>query len=33
MSRSAFAARFTELIGEPAMLYVTGWRMQMALTG
>jgi len=32
MSRSAFAARFTELVGEPAMRYVTGWRMQLART-
>ena len=31
MSRSAFAARFTELLGEPAMHYVTRWRMQTAL--
>jgi AraC-like DNA-binding protein len=31
MSRSAFAARFTELVGEPAMQYVTGWRMHLAL--
>jgi AraC-like DNA-binding protein len=31
MSRSAFAARFTELVGEPAMRYVTRWRMHMAL--
>jgi len=30
MSRSAFAARFTELVGEPAMHYVTRWRMQLA---
>lgn len=30
MSRSAFAARFTELVGEPAMHYVTRWRMQTA---
>jgi AraC-like DNA-binding protein len=30
MSRSAFAARFTELVGEPAMRYVTRWRMQVA---
>jgi AraC-like DNA-binding protein len=30
MSRSAFAARFTELVGEPAMQYVTRWRMLMA---
>jgi AraC-like DNA-binding protein len=32
MSRSAFAARFTELVGEPAMRYVTRWRMNIALT-
>ncbi len=31
MSRSAFAARFTKLVGEPAMQYVTRWRMQVAL--
>ncbi|MDQ3717118.1 MAG: AraC family transcriptional regulator [Actinomycetota bacterium] len=31
MSRSAFAARFTELVGEPAMRYVTRWRMNVAL--
>lgn len=30
MSRSAFAARFTELMDEPAMQYVTRWRMQVA---
>ena len=30
MSRSAFAARFTELVNEPAMRYVTRWRMQVA---
>jgi AraC-like DNA-binding protein len=30
MSRSAFAARFTELVGEPVMRYVTRWRMQVA---
>jgi AraC-like DNA-binding protein len=30
MSRSAFAARFTELVGEPAMRYVTRRRMQVA---
>ncbi|MDN5916119.1 MAG: AraC family transcriptional regulator [Pseudonocardia sp.] len=30
MSRSAFAARFTELVGEPAMAYVTRWRMHVA---
>ena len=32
MSRSAFAARFTELVGEPAMQYVTRWRMQVAVS-
>ena len=32
MSRSAFAARFTELVGEPVMQYATRWRMQVALT-
>jgi AraC-like DNA-binding protein len=32
MSRSAFAARFTELVDEPAMQYVTRWRMHLALT-
>ena len=31
MSRSAFAARFTELVGEPAMQYVTRWRMHVGL--
>src|SRR5918992_4000167 len=31
MSRSAFAARFTELVGEPVMSYVARWRMQLAL--
>jgi AraC-like DNA-binding protein len=32
MSRSAFAARFTELVGEPVMMqYVTRWRMHVAL--
>ncbi len=31
MSRSAFAARFTELVGESAMKYVTRWRMHVAL--
>lgn len=30
MSRSAFAARFTELVGEPAMQYLTRWRMHLA---
>jgi AraC-like DNA-binding protein len=32
MSRSAFAARFAELVGEPAMRYVARWRMNLALT-
>ncbi|WP_136658247.1 AraC family transcriptional regulator [Nitratireductor sp. XY-223] len=30
MSRSAFSARFTELVGQPAMRYITQWRMQLA---
>lgn len=30
LSRSAFSARFTELVGEPPMQYVTRWRMQVA---
>jgi AraC-like DNA-binding protein len=30
MSRSAFAARFTQLVGEPPLHYVTRWRMQKA---
>ncbi len=30
MSRSAFAARFRELLGEPPMAYVTAWRMDVA---
>lgn len=30
MSRSAFAARFSQLVGEPAMQYLTRWRMQLA---
>jgi AraC-like DNA-binding protein len=32
MSRSAFAARFAELVGETPMHYVARWRMQVALT-
>ncbi len=32
MSRSAFAARFTELVGEPGMHYVAPWRTHVALT-
>jgi AraC-like DNA-binding protein len=31
MSRSAFAARFTQLVGEPAISYVARWRMHLAL--
>ena len=31
MSRSAFSARFTELVGESVMQYVTTWRMEAAL--
>ncbi len=30
MSRSAFSARFTDLVGESAMQYVTRWRMHVA---
>lgn len=30
MSRSTFSARFTELVGQPAMQYVTKWRMLLA---
>jgi AraC-like DNA-binding protein len=30
LSRSAFAARFTERVGVPAMQYLTMWRMQLA---
>lgn len=30
MSRSAFSARFTDLVGEPAMRYLTEWRLQLA---
>jgi AraC-like DNA-binding protein len=32
MSRSAFSARFTELVGESPMHYVSRWRMHVALT-
>ncbi|MCA8918405.1 MAG: AraC family transcriptional regulator [Planctomycetes bacterium] len=32
MSRSAFSAKFTELVGEPAMRYITRWRMQLAVS-
>ncbi|MGI9645287.1 MAG: AraC family transcriptional regulator, partial [Ilumatobacteraceae bacterium] len=31
MSRSSFSARFSELVGESAMQYVTRWRMQLAV--
>ena len=31
MSRSAFAARFSQLVGEPAMAYLARWRMHLAL--
>lgn len=31
MSRSAFAARFTQLVGEPAMQYVARWKMHAAM--
>ena len=30
MSRSAFSARFTDLVGEPPMQYVARWRMLVA---
>lgn len=30
MSRSAFAARFTDLVGEPVLRYLTKWRLQVA---
>ena len=30
MSRSAFSEKFTELVGQPAMRYLTHWRMQLA---
>lgn len=30
MSRSAFSARFTQLVGEPAMHYVARWKMHAA---
>ena len=30
MSRSAFAARFTQLVGEPVMQYAARWRMEVA---
>jgi AraC-like DNA-binding protein len=30
MSRAAFAARFTSLVGQPPLTYLTGWRMTVA---
>ncbi|MFL6113560.1 MAG: AraC family transcriptional regulator [Catenulispora sp.] len=30
MSRAAFAARFTELVGQPPLTYLTDWRMTLA---
>ncbi|QWF79329.1 IS5 family transposase IS4811 [Amycolatopsis sp. CA-230715] len=30
LSRAAFAARFTSLVGEPPLAYLTGWRMTLA---
>ncbi|MFI9358836.1 AraC family transcriptional regulator [Streptomyces lydicus] len=30
MSRAAFAARFTALVGDPPLTYLTGWRMTVA---
>jgi AraC-like DNA-binding protein len=32
MSRSSFADRFTQMLGEPVMRYVARWRMYTALT-
>ena len=32
MSRAAFAARFTGLVGEPPLTYLTGWRMTLGRT-
>ncbi|WP_106398636.1 AraC family transcriptional regulator [Actinocorallia populi] len=32
MSRSAFSARFTSLVGEPAMAYLASWRLDLART-
>jgi len=32
MSRSAFAARFSQMLGEPVMHYLARWRMYTALT-
>jgi AraC-like DNA-binding protein len=30
MSRAAFSARFTSLVGEPPISYLSGWRMTLA---
>jgi len=30
LSRSAFAERFVEFVGQPPMQYLTNWRMQLA---
>lgn len=30
VSRAAFARRFTALVGEPPMSYLTGWRLSLA---
>lgn len=30
LSRAAFSRRFTELVGEPPMTYLTGWRLDLA---
>jgi AraC-like DNA-binding protein len=30
ISRAALARRFTELVGEPPMAYLTGWRLAVA---
>ncbi|MER5992935.1 helix-turn-helix transcriptional regulator [Streptomyces viridosporus] len=30
VSRAALARRFTELVGEPPMTYLTGWRLALA---
>ena len=32
MSRAAFAARFTTLVGEPPLTYLTRWRMEQSAT-
>ena len=30
MSRAAFARRFTDVVGEPPMTFLTGWRLALA---